>query len=200
MRASSPSKAALRLQIKEIWRLSKTFHRPSELFRKTSWGLAQVAEFTLPSLKPSAVCLHSVHTLRLGLVPCPRSELIASKKLSSNDCAPFSPHTRRHSCLNPSTYYPTSSCVFSPTYTTCALHPGSWSRRLLPRQLIVSTLLSLLVILGSTPLGATSRRDRTLPSLCYRSVWNNRFCTHFFSWLFSCCTVASLESLASSQG
>lgn len=43
-RASSPSKAARRLKrklekrMKEIWRLSKTFHRPSELFSKTSWG------------------------------------------------------------------------------------------------------------------------------------------------------------------
>lgn len=128
MRASSPSKAALRLQIKEIWRLSKTFHRPSELFRKTSWGLAQVAEFTLPSLKPSAVCLHSVHTRRLGLVPCPRSELIASKKLSSNDCAPFSPHTRRHSCFKPpppTTLLPPVSSLPPTLHAPCTQAPGA---------------------------------------------------------------------------
>lgn len=31
-------KRKLEKRMKEIWRLSKTFHRPSELFRKTSWG------------------------------------------------------------------------------------------------------------------------------------------------------------------
>lgn len=37
---------------------------------------------------------------------------------------------------NPSVYYPTSLCVFTPTHTTLALHPGFLEPLPIPRQLI----------------------------------------------------------------